>query len=150
MTNKIRIGIISILGVVVLTGCGTKQLRMTYDSNPQGASLICNGKNWGYTPEEHKEKGFINLSPCSVKWISGATAGGTMIKADLNKIGYSQIITYQRPNVDRYEKDAQFALQVQNMKYQRRQAQAAESAASSARTQNHQLQRVNSYIRYGY
>ena len=47
MTNKIKTGIISILGIVVLTGCVTKQLRMTYDSNPQGASLICNGKNWG-------------------------------------------------------------------------------------------------------
>jgi PDZ domain-containing secreted protein len=87
-----------------------------------------------------------------------------MVKADLNKIGYSQIITYQRPNIDGYEKDVQFSLQVQNSNYQRRQAQASESSANSAvyqniqnmnrnnqlQQQNYQLQNINNYMRYGY
>lgn len=72
--------------------------------------------------------------------------------------------TLQRPNVEGYEKDAQFVLQVQNMKYQQRQAQAAEDAANSAawqniqnmnrnnqlQQQNYQLQNINNYLRYGY
>lgn len=82
----------------------------------------------------------------------------------MNKFPDGVMQTLQRPNVEGYEKDAQFALQVQNMKYQQRQAQAAEDAANSAawqniqnmnrnnqlQQQNYQLQNINNYLRYGY
>jgi len=70
----------------------------------------------------------------------------------------------QFPNGDGYATDAQFALQVQNSNYQRRQVEAAELSANSAvyqniqdmnrnnhlQQQNYQLQNINNYLRYGY
>jgi len=37
------------LSLVVLAGC-SNSYRITYDSDPQGATLICSGENEGYTP----------------------------------------------------------------------------------------------------
>jgi hypothetical protein len=167
MVKNIKLLIVGSLGALILTGCSSKY-GVHFDSNPQGASLVCNGKSWGYTPmwlyydEKVKSYKTLDASSCSANWISGARknypsnltiypSGGTTV-------------TLQRPNVEGYEKDAQFALQVQNMEYQKRQAQAAEDAASSAawqniqnmnrnnqlQQQNYQLQNINNYLRYGY
>lgn len=164
--NIINITVIS-LGALILSGCSSKYV-VTYDSNPQGASLVCNGKNWGYTPkklyydESIKKQSTLNVSNCSANWISGARQNYPSNLKVFPEGG--TIITVQRPNIAGYEKDAQFALQVQQMQYQRRQTEAAESSASSAKTQNYQnqqrnyqlqqqnyqLQNINNYMRYGY
>ena len=93
---------------------------------------------------------------CTANWISGAKKDFSNTW-DLNKFPDGVMETLQRPNVEGYEKDAQFALQVQNMKYQRRQAQAAEIQANEAnwnnyynQQRNYQLQNINNYLRYGY
>lgn len=167
MTRQIKTVLIGSLGVLLLTGCSSKY-GVEFDSNPSGASLVCNGKNWGYTPmwlyydEKVKEYETLDASDCSANWISGAKKSYPKDLAIYPNSGTS--ITLQRPNVEGYEKDAQFALQVQNMKYQKREAQAAESAANSAawqniqnmnrnnqlQQQNYQLQNINNYMRYGY
>lgn len=100
---------------------------------------------------------------CTANWISGAQKDYSDTW-DLNEFPDGVMQTVQRPNVDGYEKDAQFALQVQQMNAQQRQATAAESAASSAsynnflnqqrnyqlQQQNNQLNNLNNYMRYGY
>jgi len=129
-----------LVAIIFVTGCGTTKLKITHDSTPRGASLICDGQNMGYTPitliytvtEEQKKKETLHVSPCQVKWISGVTAGGNSdLPVDLKKHGYSQILTYPRPSGDGYEKDSEFALQVEILKAQQRQATAAEIHAIS-------------------
>ncbi len=117
--------------LLILSGCSS-QYVVTYDSSPQGASLVCSGKNWGYTPkklyydESVKKQETINVSDCSANWVSGARKsypsnlkvfpqGGTIISLD-------------RPRGDGYSQDAEFALKVQQMKNQNAQAQAAADA----------------------
>jgi len=163
MDNKIKMLIVGSIGMI-LSGCASKYV-VTYDSNPQGASLVCSGKNWGYTPkklyydESVKKQSTINVSDCGAYWISGAKKDYPSNLKIFPEGG--TIITVQRPNVSGYEKDAQFALQVQNMKYQQRQAQAAEANARANREaaddayyqnlqRNNQLQNINNYLRYGY
>lgn len=167
MKKKI-IGItVASISLLILSGCSSKY-PVTFDSNPQGATVVCSGKNWGYTPitlyydKEVKKLTSLNVSSCSANWVSGARKDYGTIPVQQYPDGVRQ--TLERPNVEGYEKDAQFALQVQQMQYQRRQAEAAESAASSAQTQNYQnqqrnyqlqqqnyqLQNINNYMRYGY
>jgi len=170
MTRKFKSIIISGLGILILSGCSSKY-SITYNTNPEGASVICKGVNEGYSPvtlyytpdDNNKKIGKMSTVSCTAYWISGAKKDFSNTW-DLNKFPNGVMQTLQRPNVEGYEKDAQFALQVQNMKYQKRQAQAAESAASSAayqniqnmnrnnqlQQQNYQLQNINNYLRYGY
>ena len=162
--------IVGSLGVLILTGCSSKY-PITYNSTPQGASVVCNGVNQGYTPttlyyepdENQKNLGSMRTEPCTAYWMSGAKKDYSNTW-DLKKFPDGVMQTLQRPNVEGYEKDAQFALQVQNMKYQQRQAQAAEDAAYQQQRnanankqrnyqlqqQNYQLQNINNYLRYGY
>ncbi len=166
MTSSLKILMIGSIGII-LSGCASKY-GVEFSSNPSGASLVCDGENWGYTPmwlyydESVKEQSTINVSSCGAYWISGAKTSYPSNLKIFPEGGTT--ITVQRPNVPGYEKDAQFALQVQSMKYQQRQAQAAESAASSAayqniqntnrnyqlQQQNNQLNNINNYLRYGY
>ncbi len=122
------------LMLFILGGCSS-QYVVTFDSNPKGASLVCSGENWGYTPkklyydETVKKHSTINVSGCSANWVSGARKsypsnlkvfpqGGTIISVD-------------RPSGDGYAQDAEFALKVQSMRYQKRQAEAAEENAQA-------------------
>jgi hypothetical protein len=162
------------LGVLILSGCSSKY-PITFDSNPQGASLICSNNNYGYTPvtlymsEEKYRETPSHMHECSANWVSGATKNYGLFSYTEFPDGVTQ--TLQRPNIAGYEKDAQFALEVQNMKYQRIRAEAAyqqkrnanaaernaranQQAADNAYYQNmnrnFQLQNINNYLRYGY
>ena len=164
MIVKIKEIIIGGLGILILTGCGSKQYSITYNTNPEGASIVCNGINKGYSPvtlyytpdDKQWQYGKMRTISCTANWISGAKKDFSNTW-DLNKFPDGVMETLQRPNVEGYEKDAQSALQVQNMKYQRRQAQAAEIQANEAswnnyynQQRNYQLQNINNYLRYGY
>lgn len=163
---------VSLVGAIgfVMSGCSSKY-PITYNSNPTGASVVCNGTNKGYTPttlyyepdSEQKKSGSMRTVPCTAQWISGARKDYSNTW-DLNQFPDGAMQTLQRPNVDGYEKDAQFALQVQQMNAQQRQAAAAENAAAAAsynnylnqqrnyqlQQQNYQLNNMNNYLRYGY
>ena len=123
MNSTIKLLIVGSIGIV-LSGCGAKQYSITYNTNPTGASVVCQGINKGYSPftlyytpdKEQWEDGEMRTISCTANWISGASKnyGNTW---DLKKFSDGVMQTLQRPNVEGYEKDAQFALQVQNMKY---------------------------------
>lgn len=148
------------LMVFFLIGCSNKY-PVTFDSNPKGASLICNGKNWGYTPktlfydERIKKQNYLDISSCSANWISGYSKKYGTISTQQFPNGVHQ--TLERPFGDGYEKDARFALDVQQIEYQKRQATAAEASARANqeaaddaywqnRKRNSELEQINDYL----
>lgn len=141
--------ILSLSVLIGLTSCasGSRQYRVTFDSTPQGASLICNGKNWGYTPitlyydEKVKTQPSLNVSNCSANWSSGARQNYPSNLTIYPQGGTN--IALPRPNVPGYSQDAEFALRVQNMKAQKNQAEAAQRQASAAQRQANETQRQN-------
>lgn len=118
---------------IFLSGCASSQYAVQFDSNPQGAMLVCNGKNWGYTPETLylpkkglKGQSELNLSDCTATWISGAqNRYGTV---PLNQYPDSVRISAPRPAAPNLEQDMNFALKVQQFKYQQARDQAAANA----------------------
>ncbi|MDX9744064.1 MAG: hypothetical protein RBT59_09625 [Arcobacteraceae bacterium] len=161
---------ISIFSITFFSGCSSKY-PITYASEPSGATLICEGTNWGYTPKtlyydfdtKTKESGTARTNLCTAKWISGATKNYSQIW-DLKKFPNGVMQTLQRPDGDGYKDDAEFALKVESLGYQKKQADATKSASDDAywhninqnfnmQQQNIQLQQLNNnlmYKRYGY
>lgn len=136
---------------LIMSACSSRYPVM-FDSNPKGASLVCDGKNWGYTPmwlyydEIVREYSTLDVSSCSANWISGYSENYPSDMRIFPEGGTT--VTVNRPYGDGYEKDAQFALQVQQMKIQERQAEAAEKAATAAQ-QNNYLNQQRNYQRNG-
>ena len=118
-----------IFACLVFAGCATKY-PVTFDSHPQGATLICNGTNWGYTPKtlyydkEVKEERYLSLRSCSANWSSGARESYGQVAIQQFPDGVRQ--TLQRPNVPGFQQDAEFALKVQQLNVQKQQNQAAQ------------------------
>lgn len=113
--------------MIFMIGCSSKY-AVTFDSDPEGATLICNGQNWGLTPrtlyydESVKKQQSINIGNCSANWVSGArerypsrlhvySSGGSSIKV-------------QRARGEGYAQDASYALQL-------RQTRAAERTSTA-------------------
>jgi hypothetical protein len=146
--NVLKVFIIFTISTL-LASCASNY-GVTYDSEPRGASLICGGINQGYTPttlyyklsEENKKSGTLNTVPCHAIWISGASDNFSS-SFSLSQFPNGVMNTLQRPNVEGYTQDAQFALQVENMKTQKRQAAAAESASNAV--QNYNSNAVQNY-----
>lgn len=128
--------VVLLITTFIFNGCGTNQYRVTYNSNPPGATLNCYGKNRGYTPitlnyqldDKSKENKFFYTEPCTANWISGLSKDYDD-KIDLEKFPEGVMQTLERPRGEGYEKDAQFGIQVQMMKSQQSQAQAAQMNA---------------------
>lgn len=128
--------VVALTLAALTTGCATGY-QVKFDSTPQGASLICDGTNWGYTPrtlyydkKSVESQAHINASNCSAVWSSGVSA---------TYPAYLQIfasgatdITLPRPDAPGYAQDAEFALKVQQLNVQKQQA---ESAALPSNTQ---------------
>ncbi len=128
---------IFLIFTAIALGSCSNQYAITYDSHPRGANLICGGVNMGYTPktlyyDNKKNSKEIKPIPCGSRWISGAKKGYSTT-FDLVEFPDGVRQTLQRPNVDGYKEDAEFALKVQNMRYQKRQAMAAEKNAKANR-----------------
>lgn len=136
-----KLGLLSIVAFIILfSGCSSKY-EVTFDSNPRGATLICNGKNWGYTPvtlyydEKVKEYLSLDVSSCSANWVSGYSANYPKDMTIFPEGG--TITTLNRPRYgEGYPIDAQFALQVEQMKAQQAQADAAQQQANQQALQN--------------
>ena len=130
LTCKMQMKNLCVIFVVLLPfyGCSS-QYAITYDSNPVGAQVVCQGVNKGYSPltlhyspdKEDWDRGVFYTIPCGAVWISGAKSTYDN-KWDLQKFPDGVKQTVQRPNVDGYEKDAKFALEV--MKYKKFQREA--------------------------
>jgi hypothetical protein len=134
--------LIYLLLISFLSGCASGY-NITYNTEPRGASIICNGTNRGYSPvtlnyspdENQKKYGSINTIPCTAIWSSGARKNYSNTW-DLNKFPDGVTQTLERPNIEGYSQDAGFALQL-------RQTEAAESAAAAARESALEAQRQN-------
>lgn len=134
--------LIYLLLISFLSGCDSGY-KITYNTEPVGASIICNGKNEGYSPvtlnyspnENNKKIGFMKTVPCTATWSTGVRKSYTNTW-NLNKFPDGVMQTLQRPSDEGYSQDAKFALKVQSMRYQKRQAEAAEKSAREAQRQN--------------
>jgi len=110
-------------------GCASNYV-VTYDSIPQGASLVCNGTNWGYTPTQLRydasvrKQSTMRSDNCSANWISGARVSYPTELRVFPSAG--TIVTVNRPRGDGYAQDAEFALRVQQMKTQQSVTEAAQ------------------------
>jgi len=133
---------------IFLTGCAN--YGVTYNTVPQGASLICGGQHKGYTPITHsydvnsddKKRGYFATAPCKAKWSSGVEEKyGNFWDVEKFPDGVRQ--TLQRPDGGNYSQDVEFALKAQGMKYQQQSAAAAERSASAARNAATALQQLN-------
>lgn len=120
--------LVVLLSFVFIYGCSNKYV-VTYDSTPQGATLICNGKSWGETPKKLyydeivKTNPTFNIGSCSANWVSGASQD---YPSSLNIFpSGGTIINVNRPAGDGYASDAQYALQL-------RQTRAIENASAPA------------------
>ena len=127
----------------LLAGCAST-LNVTYNSDPPGAVLYQGQQRFGYTPytlqysvsKEDKERGYKVLVGTSVRWASGATAEVNSLTTDLNRYGFSQQFTFQRPNgVPGRETDERFSLELDRTQSMNRQAAAQEAQAAAQRRQ---------------
>lgn len=139
-----------LLLISFLSGCASSGYRITYNTEPTGAAIICNGTNKGYSPvtlnyspdEDNKKYGSMKTQPCTAIWSSGARENFSNTW-DLNKFPDGVMQTLPRPNVPGYSQDANFALQVQSMKAHQKQADAAQRQADTAAWQAIEQQRQN-------
>ena len=137
------------ISFLTISGCASNQYAVTYNSDPEGAQLYCGGVAKGYTPvtlyytldEDTKQRGYLNTVPCSVKWVSGASAEAGR-QFSLSQFPNGVINTVPRPNVSGYSQDAEFALKVKNMQANQRAANAAaqQNSSSSTYQQNNTVQ----------
>ena len=142
--------------IVITTGCSTtanKAMRIGYDSNPRGASIVCNGQNMGYTPhilaftptEEQVKSDTATIPPCQIKWVSGATVNVKATVINDLKVSFQKGRSglFQRPNVPGYEKDVNFSLKVATLRAQQAQTLAARQQASAAQSQANSAYQAN-------
>jgi hypothetical protein len=112
---------ILILSLIMLAGCSTSnKYQVTYDSDPQGATLICGGEDQGYTPvilyydESVRLEPYINVSNCSANWRSGVKQTySTKLNVFPDSVG--TISTLERPKGIGYAEDVIFARTVKQM-----------------------------------
>ena len=139
--------VIILLVLWIISGCS---YPVTFASSHQEAMLMCNGQEWDYTPftlyYDIKEKQkFLDLSNCEARWVSGAWNRYGIIP--LEKFPDGVTTTVQRPtHFEGYEKDAEFALQVQQMRAMQRQAIAAENQAYEAQRMNRELNNIDNNL----
>ncbi len=135
-----------LLTTVFLTGCGGGY-SITYNTVPEGASLICSGVHKGYTPKTlnydvDKDTSYLSTKPCYAKWSSGVQEGYSNFW-DIDEFPDGVMRTLQRPSGGDYSQDARFALDVQNMRNQRNATRAVQDAASAASSAASALQQLN-------
>jgi hypothetical protein len=88
---------------IVSSGCA-RNIKLTYHSDPPGASLYQGSQFMGYCPTtlvyavspNTRQTGYMFLKDTEVKWISGATATISKLRANLATGEYQQF-TFMRP-----------------------------------------------------
>lgn len=136
---------------IIASGCASRTLTVTYQSDPPGAVLYEDetGTRFGYMPyvvnyqvtDLNRNQGRMLLKGTSAKWISGASATYREINIDLNQYGYNQIVTFRRPNdFSGREIDERFAFDMQNQRAQQQQQQYEQQVQN---TNEKQMQQIN-------
>ena len=148
--KNLKYGLYLFVTGLLLNGCSNKY-EVTFDSNPRGATLICNGKNWGYTPktlyfdEDVRNYSAIDVSRCSANWVSGYSQNySTSMKIFPNA---GTVTTVNRPTGEGYSVDAQFALQVEQMNLQQSQVSILQQQLQEQKNLNNNPYNNNPYYR---
>lgn len=124
------------VGILLLSGCATNQVRVTYYSDPTGAAFYEGQRAFGYTPftliypisPKDRERGHVVLSATKVVWASGASATVQSQIAELRKGTNFQFI-FVRPDVPGRDVDMNFALQLERNQILQAQAEAQRDQA---------------------
>ena len=148
MTVSLAIRVLKLVVIisfaVIVTGCAT-QTRLTIYSQPEGAYLTerGTGKAFGLAPvtvvydplvlAKHRQSdGCYLVKGFEARWVSGASAYLDNMKICGSPYGAYQITYSRNPNDPGFDKDLQFSIQVQSVRAQQQQAQAANDASSIA------------------
>ncbi|HZP67655.1 MAG TPA: hypothetical protein VFB32_15235 [Rudaea sp.] len=117
---------------LALTACAPT-LYVTYRTDPPGAMIYEGAKALGYAPltapynvgDGFEHSKCLMLNPISARWVSGAETKPTPIKACLDHGGWTQELTFVRPNIAGRELDVQWAIHLQEQQVAQKQADAA-------------------------
>jgi hypothetical protein len=129
---------VSLFFPIFLAACGGPSgYPMTFDTDPESAVLVCDGKAYGYTPRtlyydiDRDTDDTLKVN-CYAQWNSGAVARYSNNLRVYKKGGTIQ--TLSRPNVPGRGSDVSFDLQVKQLQATREATEAAQSAARAARS----------------
>ena len=163
---------------VITTANSPYRYSITFDTHPQGATLICNNKNLGYTPRTVSyllyKSNYAEIEQCKAVWASGYSASySNYINSNTSNTNINLMLN--RPTTDGYTNDVEAEIKVKEMLYRKQQAEAAERSARAQRDaadaavvnaiankkaardayyqnleRNRQLRKTNDYLRYGF
>ncbi|HCA17254.1 MAG TPA: hypothetical protein DEO64_09005 [Alcaligenes faecalis] len=111
---------------LVLSACSS--IAVTYHSDPEGATVVCNGSAYGETPltinyklrDVDKSLGILYTDPCYAQWVSGYRASFTN-RVHLARFPVSGYQMVKRPLGGGYAQDADYGLRVQTLRQMRQQ-----------------------------
>lgn len=136
-----RHALFALLSLMLLTGCNsarTDQVRITYYSDPPGATLYENDIPRGRTPftltynlpDHLKNETHITLPNASVVWPSGASA--SVNSPQINRsLGTNHQYHFARPNMPGREQDILFSMELERNWIMQQQAEAMQRQARS-------------------
>jgi hypothetical protein len=154
-------GLTAVLVVTTIVGCATPGVNITVTSSPDGAYIISEGPVTGLVPVEafwdkktldalgRDENGCFLLQGFTATWVSGAVTSVPILRhCDKSTDGNYNFVMSRDMNAPGLDKDLQFALQVQNLRVQKAQADAAQAMAyasmwSAARANQPKQQSIN-------
>ena len=129
--------IISMILLSTVIGCASNQLKITFYSDPSGATIYQGEKVFGYAPvtvnvsvrPEDQELSVIKLLGIKAIWASGVSRSIEYISLDRDK-GSAFKYIFARPDVTGRDIDVNFALQLERNQIMRMQAEAQQSQAA--------------------
>lgn len=103
-------------------------IAVTYHSDPEGATVVCNGSVYGETPltihyklrDVDTHLGILYTDPCYAQWLSGYRVSYTN-RVHLPPIPVFGYQMAKRPLGDGYAQDADYGLRVQTLRQMREQ-----------------------------
>lgn len=135
-------GLIAVILVTTMVGCATPGVRITVTSSPDGAYITSEGAVTGLVPVvafwDKKQldglgrdaNGCLLLQGFTATWVSGAvTTVPTLRHCDKSTDGDYNFVMSRDMNAPNLDKDLQFSIQVQNLRIQKEQADAAQAMA---------------------
>lgn len=128
--------------LATLVGCASPGVTLTVTSSPDGAYINSgNPAVSGIVPVtafyakqslKPDEKGCFQLQGFTARWASGAVTEVPVLQHCAEPDGSYTFNMVRNPNAPDFDKDLQFALQVQAVRAQSAQAQASQAAALAA------------------
>jgi len=134
--------ILVLISLIQVTGCMT-QASLTLYSQPEGAYITekDTGTSFGMSPavivydpanlsRYRNSEGCYVVNGVQAKWVSGAYTEMETVKLCGRNYGDYNITISRDPSLPGLDKDMKFALEVQSIRAQQQQAQAARDAAA--------------------